>query len=105
MAKRILIIEDNKDLANLLAMHLRDLSHEIDLAGDGVAGLDFGNSASLGAIHGYVFDDLEGDKLDNSDSRVSGLSVELHVVGGTQPVAVTVTDENGEFEFRDLPSP
>ncbi|MEW6599693.1 MAG: response regulator transcription factor [Nitrospirota bacterium] len=39
MAKRILIIEDNRDLADLLAMHLRDLSHEVDQAPDGVAGL------------------------------------------------------------------
>lgn len=39
MPKRILIIEDNKDLANLLAMHLRDLSFETNIAGDGVAGL------------------------------------------------------------------
>jgi len=39
MTKRILIIEDNRDLANLLAMHLRDLSYEIELAADGLSGL------------------------------------------------------------------
>ncbi len=39
MARRILVIEDNKDLAKLLEMHLRDLSLEVDLAHDGVAGL------------------------------------------------------------------
>jgi len=39
MAKRILIIEDNVDLARLLAVHLRDLSYEVDIAEDGPAGL------------------------------------------------------------------
>lgn len=39
MQKRILIIEDNKDLAQLLELHLRDLDYDVDLAGDGIAGL------------------------------------------------------------------
>lgn len=39
MPKRILIIEDNADLARLLALNLRDLSYEVDLAGDGSGGL------------------------------------------------------------------
>jgi DNA-binding response OmpR family regulator len=37
--KRILIIEDNADLAKLLAMHLRDLSYDVDTAPDGPLGL------------------------------------------------------------------
>lgn len=39
MPKRILIIEDNADLARLLAVNLRDLSYEVDIAGDGSGGL------------------------------------------------------------------
>lgn len=39
MPKRILIIEDNADLAHLVAVHLRDLSYEVDIAEDGPAGL------------------------------------------------------------------
>lgn len=39
MAHRILVVEDNKDLAKVLKMHLEDLSLEVDLAYDGVAGL------------------------------------------------------------------
>lgn len=39
MSKRILIIEDNADLARILALNLRDLSHEVDIAGDGPGGL------------------------------------------------------------------
>jgi DNA-binding response OmpR family regulator len=39
MKNRILIIEDNADLAQLLAMHLRDLSYDVDTAPDGPSGL------------------------------------------------------------------
>jgi len=39
MPKRILIIEDNPELAGLLAMHLRDNSYVVEVAQDGVAGL------------------------------------------------------------------
>jgi DNA-binding response OmpR family regulator len=39
MPRKILIIEDNQDLARLLEIHLRDFSHEVDLAFDGHGGL------------------------------------------------------------------
>lgn len=39
MAKKILIIEDNEDLARLLELHLRDLSYEVTLSFEGPAGL------------------------------------------------------------------
>jgi DNA-binding response OmpR family regulator len=39
MSRRILVVEDNKDLAHLLEIHLTDLFYEVDLAFDGVAGL------------------------------------------------------------------
>lgn len=39
MPKRILIIEDSADLAELLAVNLRDLTYEVDIAGDGPRGL------------------------------------------------------------------
>ncbi len=39
MARKILVVEDNKDLGRLLEMHLRDLSYEVDLAFDGAGGL------------------------------------------------------------------
>jgi DNA-binding response OmpR family regulator len=39
MSKKILIIEDNEDLARLIELHLRDLSHEVDLSFEGPAGL------------------------------------------------------------------
>jgi DNA-binding response OmpR family regulator len=39
MSKKILIIEDNRDLARLLESHLRDLAFQVDLSFDGIAGL------------------------------------------------------------------
>jgi DNA-binding response OmpR family regulator len=39
MSRRILVVEDNMDLAQLLEIHLRDLSCDVDLAFDGDAGL------------------------------------------------------------------
>ena len=39
MSKKILVIEDNKDLAHLLEIHLRDLSYHVDLAFEGTKGL------------------------------------------------------------------
>lgn len=39
MAYRVLVVEDNRDLAQVLKVHLEDLSLAVDLAHDGVAGL------------------------------------------------------------------
>jgi DNA-binding response OmpR family regulator len=39
MSEQILVVEDNKDLARLLDLHLRDLSYQVDLAFDGHEGL------------------------------------------------------------------
>ena len=38
MSRNILVVEDNKDLARLLELHLRDLTYDVDLAFDGDAG-------------------------------------------------------------------
>jgi DNA-binding response OmpR family regulator len=39
MAKKILIIEDNRDLARLLKSHLQDLAFQVDLVFDGISGM------------------------------------------------------------------
>jgi len=39
MSRKILVVEDNKDLARLLELHLSDLSYQVDLAFDGNDGL------------------------------------------------------------------
>ena len=38
MTRKILVVEDNQDLAKLLDLHLRDLAYEVDLAFDGDSG-------------------------------------------------------------------
>jgi DNA-binding response OmpR family regulator len=40
MTRRILIIEDDKDIARLVELHLQDAGYEVSLAHDGYAGLD-----------------------------------------------------------------
>jgi len=37
--RNILVIEDNADIANLVALHLRDFGSEVEIAGDGDSGL------------------------------------------------------------------
>ena len=50
MTKKILIIEDNRDLAQLLENHLRDLSFQVDAAFDGPTGLARANSNSYDLV-------------------------------------------------------
>ena len=38
MTRKILVVEDNQDLARLLELHLRDLAYDVDLAFDGDKG-------------------------------------------------------------------
>jgi DNA-binding response OmpR family regulator len=40
MLKKILVIEDDRDIANLVQLHLRDLGCEAELAHDGAVGLE-----------------------------------------------------------------
>jgi DNA-binding response OmpR family regulator len=39
MAHRILVIEDQRDIAELVRMHIRDLGHQVEIAQDGEDGL------------------------------------------------------------------
>jgi DNA-binding response OmpR family regulator len=50
MARRILVVEDNRDLARLLKEHLNDLAFEVDLAHDGVSGLTRAMSAGYDLV-------------------------------------------------------
>jgi DNA-binding response OmpR family regulator len=50
MPKNILIIEDNRDLAHLLETHLRDLSFQVDVTFDGIAGLGKADSDNYDLI-------------------------------------------------------
>ena len=50
MSRRILVVEDNADIAHLLALHLRDLPAEVDTVGDGLTGLHKASSESYDLI-------------------------------------------------------
>ncbi|MDH3326780.1 MAG: response regulator, partial [Gammaproteobacteria bacterium] len=39
MTRKILVVEDNPEIADLLAMHLKDLNAEIEIIHDGLEGL------------------------------------------------------------------
>jgi len=48
--KRFLIIEDNADIANLVAMHLRDLEAEVEIANEGNLGLELAQKQQFDLI-------------------------------------------------------
>ena len=56
----ILVVEDDPDLAALLQIHLKDLGYQIEVAGDGEAGL----AGALTGRHSLVILDIMLPKLD-----------------------------------------
>ena len=50
MTDKILIIEDSEDLAELLAVNLRDLSYDVQLAYDGLSGLDLAREVDYNLV-------------------------------------------------------
>ena len=52
--RRVLVVEDDRDIARLLALHLSDLNCQVDVAADGVDGL----ARALGGQHDLVILDL-----------------------------------------------
>jgi DNA-binding response OmpR family regulator len=50
MSRHVLIIEDNQELADLIALHVRDLDCEVSLAGDGEVGLSRAREGSWDLI-------------------------------------------------------
>lgn len=61
--------------------------------------LAFGNF-QFGSIHGYKFDDLNGNGVDDGEPRLSGVQIDLHINGSVEQT--TVTDANGEYGFLEL---
>jgi two-component system, OmpR family, alkaline phosphatase synthesis response regulator PhoP len=50
MTRKILVIEDDKDIARLLELHLKDAGHDVDLIFDGLSGLERALSKHYGLI-------------------------------------------------------
>ena len=67
MAQKILIIEDDKDIAALLEMHLRDAGHNVTATHDGARGLELAAAAS----HDILMLTAKSSELD----RVLGLEL------------------------------
>ena len=68
-----------------------------------VSGIAFGNFLQT-SIHGYKFNDLNGDAQDLSDPRLAGWTISLVGVDGLGNAvsASTVTGINGEYSFLAL---
>lgn len=50
MPRRILVVEDNRDIAHLVQLHLRDASYRVDIVENGAEGLERARSASYDLI-------------------------------------------------------
>ena len=48
--KRILLVEDDEDIADLLELHLGDLGHEVDVAQEGTNGRDYAIEREYGLV-------------------------------------------------------
>lgn len=61
MSKKVLIIEDNQDIANLVAMHLQDAGYNTSLMTNGASGLKLANSEKFDLIIlDLMLPDLDG---------------------------------------------
>jgi DNA-binding response OmpR family regulator len=88
MSRTILVVEDNKDLARLLEMHLRDLFFDVDLAFDGDQGL----AKATTEMYDLIILDLMLPGLD-------GLEVcrRLRTRGGYTPILM-LTSKSSELD-------
>ncbi|MGD9944482.1 MAG: response regulator transcription factor [Burkholderiaceae bacterium] len=50
MEKKILVVEDQRDIADLIAMHLRDLGHRVDCVHEGAGGYEAARSGRYDLI-------------------------------------------------------
>jgi DNA-binding response OmpR family regulator len=50
MERRILVVEDQKDIADLIAMHLRDLGHAVEVVHDGGKGYEAARSGRFDLV-------------------------------------------------------
>jgi DNA-binding response OmpR family regulator len=49
-ARRVLVVEDQRDIADLICLHLRDLSLEVDTAADGITGEQLAQTGDYDAL-------------------------------------------------------
>ncbi len=63
MTKKILVIEDDMDIANILETHLKDMGHDVKLAHDGTIGLEL----ALSNVYDLIILDLMLPEIDGLD--------------------------------------
>ena len=95
MREKILIVEDDTSLSELVALHLDDLGYETERVADGQRGLE----RALSGAHQLVI-------LDVMLRRLDGLEVckRLRLEGATGPGRLGFHFHNGEF-FRIVGAP
>lgn len=57
-------------------------------------------AAPWGTVHGYKFNDLNGNGVDNAEPRLAGITI---VIQGTGIQQADVTDAQGRYDFTNLP--
>ena len=80
MAKRkVLVVEDERDIAELLALHLRDLNCEVTLAADGHEGMRqaFARNWGLAIVKRIL--DLHGSLITVSSTLNQGTRFEFEI--------------------------
>ncbi len=72
-------------------------------AGDNYLDLDAGIFTELAGLGNYVWNDLNNDGIqDANEPGISGITVILYDASGTTPIASTVTDAEGKYQFVNL---
>ncbi|MGA8260498.1 MAG: response regulator transcription factor [Arenicellales bacterium] len=63
-SRRILVVEDNRDIAHLVRLHLRDASYRVDIVEDGAEGLARARGGPGGGPYDLIILDLMLPQLD-----------------------------------------
>ena len=88
MSYRILVVEDDRDIAHLLALHLRDLAFEVTLSHDGTLGLE---AAATGTYDLVILDLMLPGK--------DGLEICKHLrTNGIQTPVLMLTAKSSELD-------
>lgn len=60
----------------------------------------FAQAAPWGTVHGYKFNDLNGNGVDNGEPRLGGITISIQGVGVQR---ADITDAFGRYDFTNLP--
>ena len=89
----ILVVEDNADLADLLALHLREAGHEVELVADGALALQ----RALGGTYALILLDLMLPGMNGSE-----VCRELRAAGRTVPILMLTARGSEADRVRGL---